>query len=100
VKELLPNADEIQMLRQIECGCEPVVALSKFTQTTGCVVFEWLFRISHTIQQMSMSSFKMYEDISDKPGVLNLRPEANQSLCALTRCCSPLLVLSPMIRES
>jgi hypothetical protein len=72
-KELLPTVEDVELLRQIECGYEPVVAFSKFSQTEGNVIFIWLFMIRHTIQQMSQSSFLMYKDISLQADKKNLR---------------------------
>lgn len=69
----LLSADEIEIIRQIECGYEPVVQLSKFTQGTYVMIFDWLFMIRHTCQEMSQPTFTMYEDISIDASVQNLR---------------------------
>lgn len=71
--KFLPTADEIEIVRQIECGYEPVVQLSKFTQGTYIMIFDWLFMIRHTCQEMSKPKFTMYEDISIDASVQNLR---------------------------
>ena len=64
VDKLVPTADEKMIIRQLECGYMPVVQLSKFTQTVGVIIFDWLFQVRHTLQEMSRSSFTTYEDIS------------------------------------
>jgi hypothetical protein len=73
VNNLLPDAEETEVLRQIECGYEPVVELSKFTQSSCVIIFDWLFMIHYTCQEMSKPTFVMYEDISFNSGVKNLR---------------------------
>ena len=45
MKELLPNVDEMEMLHQIDCDYDPIVKLSKFTQSNGVIIFMWLFMI-------------------------------------------------------
>jgi hypothetical protein len=50
VRESIPNSDKFELIRQIECRYEPVVALWKLTQRTGCIIFDYLFWVHLTIQ--------------------------------------------------
>jgi hypothetical protein len=63
-KDFMFTASDQMILRQYECGAEPVLFLSKFFQDGKATSHEILFQLRSRIEQMRSQKFVMYSDIS------------------------------------
>ena len=73
VDNLVPTEEEMEIIRQIECGYEPVVQLSKFTQVSYVMIFDLLFMIRLICHDMSQPKVEVFNNTLLFPDVNNRR---------------------------